>query len=426
MTIRGRVDVYCTDLPGPTFIAVASSTELNDSGRPAVVRIVEFQATEPLYKATQIGDFGDFEFRVTELHDEIVTLIQMQQRWDLVPADARWWPKYYAGMPTHMRGDLVYAALGPLTTIALIDELKRSALSGGVSNSLFELLQELEMCDGRRPKMLLALATALSATQRRPQYEIGSEIDFNPGIHLGDEVLKHLGSLFLGAIGQFGFDEQTFSNWFRSQRSIFLDDQSWPPPGLEYTLNRPGHDEPLIWRTERVDFPPFDIESEKKFNLWTVFDGLALQVDDALNEELSQVSRASIDTRAWARLTSATVQLWHQWLSGEGFQPRTPLDDDEFTFQLLSSISEIPSATWKSLTEARHICFVADLGELLMILRRFPSSDVAEQAIDALKNVCDNSLDLLNIARIAGLNLSYEHGRDQFVSDVDRIASRMN
>jgi hypothetical protein len=326
-----------------------------------------------------------------------------------------------------MRGDLVYAALGPLTTIALIDELKRSALSGGVSNSLVdELLHELEMCDGRRPKMLLALATALSATQRRPQHEIGSEIDFDPGIHLGDEVLKHLGSLFLGAIGQFGFDEQTFSNWFRSQRSIFLDDESWPPPGLEYTLNRPGHDEPLIWRTERVDFPPFDAESEKKFNLWTVFDGLALQVDDALDEELPQVSRASIDARAWARLTSATVQLWHQWLSGEGFQPRTPLDDDEFTFQLLSSISEIPSATWKSLTEARHICFVADRGELLMILRRFPSSDVAEQAIDALKNVCDNSLDLLNIARIAGLNLSYEHGRDQFVSDVDRIASRMN
>jgi hypothetical protein len=313
-----------------------------------------------------------------------------------------------------------------LTTIALIDELKRSALSGGVSNSLFELLQELEMCDGRRPKMLLALATALSATQRRPQHEIGSEINFDPGIHLSDEVLKHLGSLFLGAIGQFGFEEQTFSNWFRSQRSIFLDDESWPPQGLEYTLNRPGHDEPLIWRTERVDFPPFDIESEKKFNLWTVFDGLALQVDDALNEELPQVSRASIDTRAWARLTSATVQLWHQWLSGEGFQPRTPLDDDEFTFQLLTSISEIPSATWKSLTEARHICFVADLGELLMILRRFPSSDVAEQAIDALRNVCDNSLDLLNIARIAGLNLSYEHGRDQFVSDVDRIASRMN
>jgi hypothetical protein len=425
MSIRGRVDVYCTQ-SGETFVAVASSTELNDSGRPTVVRIVEFQATDPLYKATRIGDFSDFNFRATELHDEVVSLIQMQQRWGLVPADARWWPQYYGGMPTHMRGDLVYAALGPLTTIALIDELKRSASTGDTSNSLVdELLQELEMCDGRRPKMLVALAAALSATQRRRHHEIGSEIDFDL-VNREAEVLKHLGSLFLGAIGQFGFDEQTFSNWFRSQSSIFLDDESWPPPGLEYTLNRPGHNEPLILWTERVDFLPFDAAAKKKFDLWTVFDGLALQVDDALDDELPQVSRPSIDTRAWARLTSATVQLWHQWLSGEGFQPRTPLDDDEFTLQLLSSISDIPSATWKSLTEARHICFVADLGELLMILRRFPSSDVAEQAIDALKNVCDNSLDLLNIARIAGLNLSYEHGRDQFVADIDRIASRMN
>ena len=426
MSIRGRVDVYCT-IDDQTFVAIATSSDRDESGRPVEVRIVEFQATDPLYKATRIGNFGDFNFRASELHDEIVSLIQMQQRWDLVPADARWWPQYYGGMPTHMRGDLVYAALGPLTTIALIDELKRSASTGGTSNSLVdELLQELEMCDGRRPKMLLALATALSATQRRPQHEMGSDIDFDPRIHLGDEVLKHLGSLFLGAIGQFGFDEQTFSNWFRSQSSIFLDGESWPPPGLEYTLNRPGHNEPLISRTERVDFLPFDAASKKKFDLWKVFDRLALQVDDALDDEIPQVLRPSIDTRAWARLTSATVQLWHQWLSGEGFQPRTPLDDDEFTFQLLSSISDIPSATWKSLTEARHICFVADLGELLMILRRFPSSDVAEQAIDALKNVCDNSLDLLNIARIAGLNLSYEHGRDQFVADVDRIASRMN
>ena len=134
MNIRGRVDVYCTE-SAEAFIAVASSTELNDSGRPTVVRIVEFQATDPLYKATRIGDFSDFNFRATELHDEVVSLIQMQQRWGLVPADARWWPQYYGGMPTHMRGDLVYAALGPLTTSALIDELKRSASTGGTSNS---------------------------------------------------------------------------------------------------------------------------------------------------------------------------------------------------------------------------------------------------------------------------------------------------
>jgi hypothetical protein len=37
-------------------------------------------ATDPLYKTTRLGDFGDFEFRSTELHDEVVSLIQMHQR----------------------------------------------------------------------------------------------------------------------------------------------------------------------------------------------------------------------------------------------------------------------------------------------------------------------------------------------------------
>ena len=81
MNIRGRVDVYCTE-SDDTFIAVASSTELNDFGQPTVVRIVEFMATDPLHKATRISDFGEFEFRATELHDEIMTLAQVQQLWN--------------------------------------------------------------------------------------------------------------------------------------------------------------------------------------------------------------------------------------------------------------------------------------------------------------------------------------------------------
>ncbi len=426
MNIRGRVDVYRTDSES-SFVAVASSDARDGSGRPVVVRIVEFMATDPLYKATRIMDFGDFEFRATELHDDVMMLAQVQQLWGQVPADARWWPQYFGGMPTHMRGDLIYAALGPLVTTALIDKLKDAESKGAVSDPLVDqLLGELLSCEGRRPNMLLALAAALSATQRYRHHEMDSGVEFDPAFHFGDEVSKHLGSLFLGAIGQFGFDEQTFSQWFRSQTSIFLSDEAWPPPGLEYTTNRPDRADPHIIWTEKTDFPLFNTAVEEKFNLWTVFDRLALEVDDSLDDGITDVLRPSIDARAWARLTSATVQLWHQWLSGEGFQPRTPFDDDEFTFHLLSTISEIPRANWESLTEARHICFVADLGELLMILRRFPSSDVTEQAIDALTNVCDRNRDLLNIARMAGLNLSYEYGRDQFESDIDRIASRMS
>ena len=164
MTIRGRVDVYCTDLPGPTFIAVASSTELNDSGQPAVVRIVEFMATDPLYKATRIGDFGDFEFRATELHDEIMTLAQVQQLWSQVPTDARWWPVDPYGVTPHLAPDLIYAVLGPWATADLLRALEESG--DHESNQIGWLVRGLDDVVGRRPNMLLALLAAIGATDR--------------------------------------------------------------------------------------------------------------------------------------------------------------------------------------------------------------------------------------------------------------------
>ena len=80
MSIRGRVDVYST-FSESTFIAVASSDEKDESGRPVRVEIVEFMATDPLYKATRIGDFGEFEFRAMELHKEIWSLEEAQEVW---------------------------------------------------------------------------------------------------------------------------------------------------------------------------------------------------------------------------------------------------------------------------------------------------------------------------------------------------------
>ncbi len=80
MSIRGRVDVYCTHSES-TFIAVASSDEKDESGRPVRVEIVEFMATDPLYKATRIGDFGEFEFRAMELHKEIWSFEEAQEVW---------------------------------------------------------------------------------------------------------------------------------------------------------------------------------------------------------------------------------------------------------------------------------------------------------------------------------------------------------
>ena len=80
MSIRGRVDVYCT-FSESTFIAVASSDEKDESGRSVRVEIAEFMATDPLYKATRIGGFSEFEFGAMELHKEIWSLEEAQEVW---------------------------------------------------------------------------------------------------------------------------------------------------------------------------------------------------------------------------------------------------------------------------------------------------------------------------------------------------------
>jgi hypothetical protein len=82
MSIRGRVDVYCTDLQRRKFIAVASSDERDASERPSRVEIVEFMAGEPLYKATRISDFGIFDFHSVELHQKVWTPDEVRQIWD--------------------------------------------------------------------------------------------------------------------------------------------------------------------------------------------------------------------------------------------------------------------------------------------------------------------------------------------------------
>jgi hypothetical protein len=82
MSIRGRVDVYCTDLQRRKFIAVASSDERDASERPSRVEIVEFIAGEPLYKATRISDFGIFDFHSVELHQKVWTPDEVRQIWD--------------------------------------------------------------------------------------------------------------------------------------------------------------------------------------------------------------------------------------------------------------------------------------------------------------------------------------------------------
>jgi hypothetical protein len=415
MTIRGRVDVYCTDLPGPTFIAVASSTELNDSGRPAVVRIVEFMATDPLYKATRIGDFGDFEFRATELHDDVMTLAQVQQLWNQVPADARWWPvKPYGFIPLRS-ADLIYATLGPMATYELMQALLSSP--DNKSESIERLIEGLRDAIGRRPIMLIALAASLGAAQR---YEMrrfdGQELqrhESGVGRFLG-ESLKHLGGLVLEASQQFGLDEDQFGPWFESQMHGLFDQSQWPPTQVPYTLDgpalnavaqRPGSE------LSEIDEPAL-LEERRKIQEWLEQNsGITTSV---YGKQGPDAVPSTFSARSWARLVSATVQAMHVMLSDPG-SDRTALGENEmFIYYLCESISSLPASSWKQLTNSRHICFVADLGELLMIVGELGGGDITGRAAVALANACDNDSDLISIAEQAGQNLPYRNGRWDF------------
>ena len=433
MNIRGRVDVYCTE-SAEAFIAVASSTELNDSGQPAVVRIVEFMATDPLYKATRIGDFGDFEFRATELHDDIMTMAQVQQLWNQVPADARWWPvKPYGSIPFRA-AELIYATLGPMTTHELLQSLLSSP--NEKSQSTQRLVEGLEQALGRRPAMLLALTASLGAAQR---YELrGLDVlDYERSSSSVDrflgEALKHLGGLVLEAAQQFGLDEDEFGPWFESQTYGLFDQSQWPPTQVAYTLEGPeSPGSQLNWPVEILEIVrgPFSDDPDSGANPMVSPERLTIL---SRLQEISGINWAiggpagddriltRDEARAWARLVAATVQAWHNNLANPEVRLSSPYADDMFTYNLLESICAVPRESWTRLTPARRICLIADLGELLMVISELSGGDITSRAAGALGSVCNYEDDLISIGEQAGLSLPYQDGRMEFDSGIDSI-----
>ena len=433
MSIRGRVDVYCT-IDDQTFVAIATSSEIDESGRPVVVRVVEFKAAEPLYKATRIGDFGDFNFRATELHDEIVSLIQMQQRWGVAPADARWWPLDSQSRLPLRAAELVYAILGPYTTTALMEALRNSDLNS--ERELRKLFYGLDRCLGRRPAMLVALATAIGATDRHwhchdlddPEIRRGGGVDRLSGV-----TLKHLGGLVIESFEQFGFSPESFGEWYESQRQLFSDDHNWPPPQVPYTLEGPesaGSPARAPIETLWVEGGPFSPELDPEvipmfsperlgiLNRLREQAGFTLGI--AGNREVAEIPTRN-DARSWARLVSATVQAWHENLADPNNRLTSPYADDSFTYNLLDLICAIPSESWNRLTDARRICFVADLGELLMIICQLDEGDISRYAASALGQACNYENDLITIGEQAGLALPYRNRRPEFASWIETI-----
>lgn len=433
MSIRGRVDVYCTESK-QSFIAVASSTELNHSGRPTVVRIVEFMATDPLYKATQIGAFGDFEFRATELHDDIMTLAQVQQLWNQVPTDARWWPVKPYGFVPLRSADLIYATLGPMATYELLQALLSSSAKESESNE--RLIEGLRDAVGRRPAILVALAASIGAAQR---YEIHrfdeQEVQRNEsGVdRLLGESLKHLGGLVLEAAQQFGLDEDQFGPWFESQMQDLFDQSQWPPTQVAYTLEGPeSPGSQLDWPVEILEIVrgPFSDDPDSGAN--PMVSPERLRILSRL-QEISGINWAiggpagddriltRDEARAWARLVAATVQAWHNNLANPEVRLSSPYADDMFTYNLLESICAVPRESWTRLTPARRICLIADLGELLMVISELSGGDITSRAAGALGSVCNYDDDLISIGEQAGLSLPYQDGRMEFDSGIDSI-----
>jgi hypothetical protein len=103
---------------------------------------------------------------------------------------------------------------------------------------------------------------------------------------------------------------------------------------------------------------------------------------------------------------------------------RTTLGENEmFIYYLCESISSLPASSWKQLTDSRHICFVADLGELLMIVGELGGGDITGRAAVALANACDNDSDLIFFAEQAGQNLPYRNGRWDFNWGIEFVRS---
>jgi hypothetical protein len=421
MSIRGRVDVYRASSE-QSFIAVASSTELDGFGRPVEVRIVEFMAGEPLYKATRIRHFEDFDFRVSEVHDGVMTLLQVQQLWNQVPSNKRWWPVEPHGSIPFRAADLIYATLGPMATAELLHVLGTAPARG--SDSVGRLTAGLAGAVGRRPWMLIALTTAIGTAQRYENRERSAQntIDEWTAVdRFAGETLKHLGSLVLEAAEQFGLTYETFGEWFESQDSHLFEPGPWPPTQVPYTLDEPEFNDVIHQPTSDLSDAEETVLLAERQLIQTLLERDAGITRDIHGPQGPDVIPSTFNARSWVRLVSATVQSVHTALS-EPEVDRTVLGINEmFIYGLCESISSLPTDSWNKLTNSRRICFVADLGELLMIVGEIGGGDVIGRAAVALAKACGNDPDLITIAEQAGHNLPYQNGREDFRWGIDFV-----
>lgn len=434
MSILGRVDVYRTGQES-RFIAVASSHESDVSGRPVRIEIAEFWATDPLYKATRIGAFADFEFRASELHDDVLTLSQVERLSHHATSGSRWWPVEPHGSIPLRAAELIYATLGPWVTSDLVHALETSSARG--IDSVQQLLLGLTEANGRRPSMLIALTAAVGTAQRydrRVRAERNTVDDQTAVGRFVDETIKHLGGLVVESAEQFGFTQDAFGEWFESQDRDLFDLTPWPPPQAPYTLHGPQFPNELaeVAREQASSSDSrasIDLRVDSASALFTtgrhdIFIQLAEAAEGHLEFVRSDGSLSPESARALARLVSATVQAWHHRLADVEDRVASAYDDGRFTWDLLTAIQSLPGHTWDGLSDARRICFVADLGELLMLITETTSGVVSELGAAAILHVCNGNDELLAIAVDAAYKIPFQNGRGEFDWAIRAIRER--
>jgi hypothetical protein len=159
--------------------------------------------------------------------------------------EARWWPVDADNGRAPMRsGDAVYALLGPASAHLLRAAL-RELIDNGVplSDQIRDLSEELDRADGRRPDMLILMASAAAALRAQNGFlenpdDLLRELLDQRYI---DQAYKLFGWLVEEAAAAFGFTHETFLEYVSTQWRHY-GEGAWPPAGARYTNRAPqGH-----------------------------------------------------------------------------------------------------------------------------------------------------------------------------------------
>ena len=127
-------------------------------------------------------------------------------------------------------GEMIYTLLGPEVTRNLYEALN-SLDEQKISSDVVSIKHELSECMNRAPWLLPLLAAAAHAAgsfdyEGKPTTNFFSEYDYL--LRYGLEAQKHIGSIALQAVENFGLGNGRFQELVESG-AIRMFDSPWPP-----------------------------------------------------------------------------------------------------------------------------------------------------------------------------------------------------